>query len=70
MEDQLAYFDKIRDMDLGLPRMIGFGISSRTSFRIACEYAEGAIIGSAFMEHLSKEGSLSAKISSFLKMIQ
>jgi tryptophan synthase alpha chain len=69
MEEQLAYFDKIRNMDLGLPRMIGFGISSRASFRTACEYADGAIIGSAFMESLSKEGSLSEKISSFLAMI-
>jgi tryptophan synthase alpha chain len=70
LEEQLAYFDKIRNMDLDLPRMIGFGISSRASFRSACEYADGAIIGSAFMEHISREGNLSDKIPDFLSMIQ
>jgi tryptophan synthase alpha chain len=69
-EDQLAYFKKVREMDLGLPRMIGFGISSRESFRTACQYADGAIIGSAFMKRLSREGDLSGNISSFLQMIR
>ena len=69
-KDQLAYFHKIRDIDLGLPRMIGFGISSRESFRIATEYAEGAIIGSAFMKHLSGDGTLTEKVSAFVEQIK
>jgi len=32
--------------------MIGFGISSRETFDKACAYANGAIIGSAFVKSL------------------
>ena len=69
-EHQLAYFQKIRDLDLGLPRMIGFGISSGESFRMACKYADGAIIGSAFMKHLTGEGTLNEKVSAFVEQIR
>ncbi len=61
------YFHRIRDMELKNPLMIGFGIADRNSFSKACEYANGAIIGSAFINHLSKQGTKS--ISTFLKEI-
>jgi tryptophan synthase alpha chain len=51
-EHQLDYFRRIRDMELGLPGMVGFGISSHSTFRSACRYSQGAIIGSAFIQHL------------------
>lgn len=46
---QLAYFERIKSMRLRNPVMIGFGISDKRKFSIACEYASGAIIGSAFI---------------------
>jgi tryptophan synthase alpha chain len=65
--EQIEYFKRISEMQLPLPRLIGFGISSEQTFRQACRYANGAIIGSAFMKKLSGEGSLPQKISDFVK---
>ncbi|WP_321331147.1 tryptophan synthase subunit alpha [uncultured Bacteroides sp.] len=50
-----AYFKKIEDMKLRNPRMIGFGISNKATFKSACEYATGAIIGSRFVTLLDEE---------------
>ena len=55
--DQLGYFSRIRKMELEIPRLIGFGISDAETFRIACEYANGAIIGSAFIRALGSPRS-------------
>ncbi|WP_236704919.1 tryptophan synthase subunit alpha [Hymenobacter sp. AT01-02] len=44
---QEAYFQRIEEMQLRNPRLIGFGIGDKASFQHACQYAEGAIIGSA-----------------------
>ncbi|MEL6867571.1 MAG: tryptophan synthase subunit alpha, partial [Bacteroidota bacterium] len=49
-EQQIAYFNRIEQMQLAHPRLIGFGISNRSTFETACRYASGAIIGSAFIK--------------------
>ena len=53
---QIAYFERIAAMDLRHPRLIGFGISDREGFNTACRYANGAIIGSAFIKVLDEGG--------------
>jgi tryptophan synthase alpha chain len=68
--DQIKYFERIRAMDLNLPRLIGFGISTPETYRQACQYASGAIIGSAFMKSLMGEGSIPDKVSSFINQIR
>ncbi len=50
---QRAYFDRIAALQLDNPKLIGFGISDAKTFRTACEYFEGAIIGSAFIRALA-----------------
>ncbi|RZM18986.1 MAG: tryptophan synthase subunit alpha [Pedobacter sp.] len=47
-----AYFSRISELKLKNPTMIGFGISSKETFDKACGYANGAIIGSAFVKSL------------------
>jgi tryptophan synthase alpha chain len=64
-EEQISYFDRIRAMNLKNPRIIGFGISDAHSFSKACEYANGAIVGSAFIRALEGEGDLQDKIKGF-----
>ena len=49
-----AYFNKIQDMNLHNPRMVGFGISNKQTFDAACSHASGAIIGSRFVTLLNK----------------
>lgn len=68
-DHQKAYFKRIEDMDLELPRLIGFGISSADTFREACAHAHGAIIGSAFIQALEGDAPLDQKIAGFLSEI-
>lgn len=50
-----AYFQRISDMNLRNPRMIGFGISNKQTFETASAHAAGAIIGSKFVTLLDEE---------------
>lgn len=54
-DEQIAYFERINALELKNPTLIGFGISDAESFNTACHYANGAIIGSAFIRALGKE---------------
>ena len=54
-------------MNLNSKLIIGFGISDKNTFNVACDYANGAIIGSAFIKNLKKSGV--ENISSFVKDI-
>lgn len=51
-DESEKYFNRVQKMKLKNPLMIGFGISDKQSFTKACEYASGAIIGSAFIKAL------------------
>lgn len=55
-EQKEAYFKKINRMDLRNPRLIGFGISNKSTLESAQQNANGAIIGSKFIT-LLKESS-------------
>jgi tryptophan synthase alpha chain len=55
---QKEYFQRLNEMKLPVPGLIGFGISNRETFLTACQYARGAIIGSAFIRALGEENSL------------
>lgn len=68
-EQQLNYFNRIEAMNLKTPKLIGFGISSNETFRTACQYANGAIIGSAFIKALAEEGSIEPIVNDFVKRI-
>jgi tryptophan synthase alpha chain len=54
--EQLNYFERLANMNLDTPRLIGFGIHDAATFKRACAYGHGAIIGSAFIRHLGKFG--------------
>jgi len=49
-EVQLAYFKRIKALNLKSSTMIGFGISSKEMVVEANKYSNGAIIGSAYIE--------------------
>ena len=68
--EQINYFERINAMDLKLPQLIGFGISTRETYEQACQYASGAIIGSAFMKSLMGDGSIPDKVRSFVNQIR
>ncbi|MBT7653876.1 MAG: tryptophan synthase subunit alpha [Flavobacteriaceae bacterium] len=65
---QTEYFKRIASLKLKTPTVIGFGISNQETYKIACDQSKGAIIGSAFIQFLEKEGE--EKIGSFIKSIR
>ncbi len=69
-DEQEAYFNRLNNMNLKNPKLIGFGISNHETFQKACKYANGVIIGSAFIKALAEEGELEDKIERFVKMIR
>ena len=60
------YFSRIVDMKLNNPTMIGFGINSKETFDKACQYANGGIIGSAFVKALDPN-DLNGSIKTFMQ---
>lgn len=66
---QDAYFQRIEDMQLRNPRLIGFGIGDRASFQHACQYAEGAIIGSALIRALEGAADAPAAATRFVSSV-
>ncbi|MFT5862369.1 MAG: tryptophan synthase alpha chain [Flavobacteriales bacterium] len=50
------YFKRIHDMHLKNEQIVGFGISNSATFEAATAFAKGAIIGSAFVKHLTAHG--------------
>jgi tryptophan synthase alpha chain len=63
------YYKRIKAMQLKNPAIIGFGISNNDTFKKACEYAEGAIVGSAFVKLLGTENYLE-RIPEFVRSIR
>ncbi len=66
---QKAYFERVNSLSLKNPRMIGFGISNAETFENACQYASGAIIGSAFVKALDGSKTIEKKVSAFINSI-
>ena len=55
-DEQSEYFERIANMNLKNPQIIGFGISNNETFTQATKHAKGAIIGSAFVKHVTNNG--------------
>ena len=55
-DEQAQYFERIENMNLKNPQIVGFGISNNQTFTQATKYAKGAIIGSAFVKYITKNG--------------
>ena len=53
---QEDYFNRIGAMNLKNPQVIGFGINNAETFKQATSKAKGAIIGSAFIKMITKNG--------------
>ena len=67
-KEQQEYFDRISALQLDHPQIVGFGISNAETFEQATRKAKGAIIGSAFIKFLTREGK--AHIEKFIKSVK
>ena len=69
-DTMLTYFNRIHAMSLRNPRLIGFGIKDKETFDTACQYANGAIVGSAFVRQLEQHGSGEESIKAFVDQVR
>ena len=69
-KNQISYFEHLKSLKLKKPKLIGFGIHNKATYTTACKYAEGAIIGSAFIKAISnKNQDLKTNIKQFIEGI-
>ncbi len=63
------YLQKLQSMQLQNPVLVGFGIKDRETFQSACKYANGAIIGSAYIQMLEQTTDISNGTHRFINSI-
>jgi tryptophan synthase alpha chain len=69
-EQKQEYFRRIDALNLRNPRMIGFGISNKQTLKAAQDNAAGAIIGSAFVDLLSKQQDANLALDCLFSALQ
>ncbi|SEM25843.1 tryptophan synthase, alpha chain [Maribacter orientalis] len=67
-QEQENYFERVAAMNLKNTQIVGFGIKDAETFKQATKTAKGAIIGSAFIKHLTANGI--TKIADFINKIR
>ena len=65
-----TYFARIKAMELKNPTIVGFGIADSTAFKKACEYNNGAIVGSAFVKFLGSTPNYLEHINEFVQKLR
>jgi tryptophan synthase, alpha subunit len=65
-----AYLQRLQNMKLKNPVLVGFGIKDKPSFEAACQYANGAIIGSAFIKALENANDIEQSVKTFISGVR
>jgi len=69
VESKRSFFERISNIKLNNPVLIGFGISTKEDFETASQYANGAIIGSALIRWIENSPQPSLSASEFVSSI-
>jgi tryptophan synthase alpha chain len=67
--DMRAYLQRLKGYNLENPVLVGFGIKDKQSFDAACENANGAIIGTAYIKALSDNKDVEEATKQFLQPV-
>jgi len=59
----------LKGLSLKNPVLVGFGIQDKASFDAVCQYADGGIIGTAYIKALENSTDVNASTKSFLSTI-
>jgi len=70
MSDVKTYLRKLKNLRLKNPVFVGFGIKDRQTFEAACEDANGAIIGTAYIKTLEQNNNINEATKKFLDAIK
>lgn len=63
------YLERLQQLPLKNPVLVGFGIQDKESFEEACRYANGGIIGTAYIKAIGQSTDLKADTAGFLSQI-
>lgn len=69
MTDVNSYLQNLKNLQLRNSILVGFGIKDKLTFDAACQYANGAIIGSAFVKALEGSENEEDSVKQFLKSV-
>ncbi len=64
-----AYLQKLKQLQLNNPILVGFGVKDAASFELASRHTAGAIIGSAYIRALENSADVTATTAQFLSSI-
>jgi tryptophan synthase alpha chain len=64
-----AYINKLKQLVLKNPILVGFGIKDKKTFTNACQESNGAIIGTAYIKALMQNNNVAATTQQFLQQI-
>ena len=64
-----TYLERLQKMNLKNPVLVGFGIKDKSTFQSACKYANGAIIGTAYIKAIEYSTNIEADTKQFLNGI-
>lgn len=68
-DGKVEYFNRINAMNLKNPRLIGFGISNKSTIDMVNRYSSGAIVGSAFIKTIEETGNIEKAVKLLLKKL-
>jgi len=69
-DNKVEYFNRINAMNLKNPRLIGFGISNKSTRDMVNRYSSGAIIGSAFIKALQETNDVEKGVKLLLEKLE
>jgi tryptophan synthase alpha chain len=64
-----SYLQRLQEMKLKNPVLVGFGIKDKSTFDIACKYTNGAIIGSAYIKAIEGGEDIEQKTKEFIGQV-
>jgi tryptophan synthase alpha chain len=69
LEGQQAYLERLKNMKLKNPVLVGFGIKDKSTFLTASTHTQGAIIGTAYIKVLEQNADIESATKQFLTSI-
>jgi tryptophan synthase alpha chain len=64
------FLQRLQDMKLNNPVLVGFGIKDKATFQQACQHANGAIIGTAFIKAIENATDVEGATKTFITDIK
>ena len=65
-----TYLQKLKNMNLKNPILVGFGIKDKKTFDAACKYSNGGIIGSAYINALKDTIDIDRSTKDFINTLK